>query len=129
MSYLMFQNMLRQQKKEAKTFTHAFNTKQRNTPIIGRLFIDNKIVPIIDIKYEKINKKIDKNRGFYYVNDGYKVIINVSFPKNLASKYILNYIVIKLKDDNELNNFKLRIKNNEIINFTDYEDYKRNQDG
>lgn len=129
MSYLMFQNMLRQQKKEAKTFTHAFNTEQRNTPIIGRLFIDNEIIPIIDIKYEKINKKIDKNRGFYYVNDGYKVIINVSFPKNLASKYILNYIVIKLKDDNELNNFKLRIKNNEIINFTDYEDYRRNQDG
>lgn len=129
MSYLMFQNMLRQQEKEAKTFTHAFNAKQRNTPIIGRLFIDNEIIPIIDIKYEKINKKIDKNRGFYYVNDGYKVIINVSFPKNLASKYILNYIVIKLKDDNELNNFKLRIKNNEIINFTDYEDYRRNQDG
>ena len=121
--------MLRQQKKEAKTFTHAFNTKQRNTPIIGRLFIDNEIIPIIDIKYEKINKKIDENRGFYYVNDGYKVIINVSFPKNLASKYILNYIVIKLKDDNELNNFKLQIKNNEIINFTDYEDYRRNQNG
>lgn len=129
MSYLMFQNMLRQQKKEAKTFTHAFNTKQRNAPIIGRLFIDNEIIPIIDIKYEKINKKIDKNRGFYYVNDGYKVIINVSFPKNLASKYILNYIIIKLKDDNELNNFKLRIKNNEIINFTDYVDYRSNQDG
>ena len=57
MSYLMFQNMLRQQKKEDETFTHAFNTKQRNTPIIGRLFIDNEIIPITDIKYEKINKK------------------------------------------------------------------------
>lgn len=121
--------MLRQQKKEDETFTYVFNTKQRNTPIIGRLFIDNEIIPITDIKYEKINKKIDENRGFYYVNDGYKVIINVLFPKNLASKYILNYIVIKLKNDNELNNFKLRLKNNEIINFTDYEDYRRNQDG
>ena len=129
MSYLMFQNMLRQQKKEDEAFTHAFNTKQRNTPIIGRLFIDNEIIPITDIKYEKINKKIDENRGFYYVNVGYKVIINVLFPKNLASKYILNYIVIKLKNDNELNDFKLRLKNNEIINFTDYEDYRRNQDG
>lgn len=125
----MFQNMLRQQKEETKTFTHAFNTKQRNTPIIGRLFIDNEIISIIDIKYEKINKKIDENRGFCYINDGYKVIINVSFPKKLASKYILNYIVIKLKDDNELNDFKLRIKNNEIINFTDYEDYRMNKDG
>lgn len=48
----MFQNMLRQQKKEDETFTHAFNTKQRNTPIIGRLFIDNEIIPITDIKYE-----------------------------------------------------------------------------
>lgn len=121
--------MLRQQKKEAETFAHSFNSKQRNTSIIGRLFIDNEIIPITDIKYEKINKKIDDNRGFYYVNDGYKVIIDVSFSKNLASKYILDYIVIKLKDDNELNNFKLRIRNNEIINFTDYKDYRKNQDG
>lgn len=126
MSYLMFQNMLNQQKKESEAFAQAFNKKQENSHIIGRLCIDNEIISITNIKYKKNNKKIEEGRGFYYVNDGYKVIIDVLFPKSLLLKYLLNYVVIKLKDDKELEKIKSEIKNNKIIN---YEDYRRNQDG
>lgn len=126
MSYLMFQNMLNQQKKESEAFAQAFNKKQESSHIIGRLCIDNEIIPITNIKYEKFNKKIEEGRGFYYVDDGYKVIIDVLFSKPLLSKHLLNYVVIKLKDDKELEKIKSQIKNNKIIN---YEDYRRNQDG
>lgn len=122
MSYLLFVNADRQREADEKLHSKilkkikAKNKAAELSKDIGKLFINDEIIPIKKIKYEKKYKEIEKGDYIYYEKDGYNVIIYV-----FLTKYSMeDYVIIHLKDD-DLKIFKSKIKNNEIIYFNDYD--------
>jgi len=123
MSYLLFANANRQREADEKLDSQilkkikAKNKAAELSKDIGKLFINDEIIPIKKIKYEKKYKELEKGDYIYYKKDGYNVIIYVFF-----SKYSMeDYLIIHLKNDDDLESFESKIKNNEIIYFNDYD--------
>lgn len=123
MSYLLFANASRQRETDEKLDSKilkkikAKNKAAELSKDIGKLFINDEIIPIKKIKYEKKYKELEKGDYIYYKKDGYNVIIYVFF-----SKYSMeDYLIIHLKNDDDLESFESKIKNNEIIYFNDYD--------
>ena len=123
MSYLLFANANRQREADEKLDSQilkkikAKNKAAELSKDIGKLFINDELIPIKKIKYEKKYKELEKGDYIYYKKDGYNVIIYVFF-----SKYSMeDYLIIHLKNDDDLESFESKIKNNEIIYFNDYD--------
>lgn len=123
MSYLLFANADRQREADEKLDSKilkkikAKNKAAELSKDIGKLFINDEIIPIKKIKYEKKYKELEKGDYIYYKKDGYNAIIYVFF-----SKYSMeDYLIIHLKNDDDLESFESKIKNNEIIYFNDYD--------
>lgn len=123
MSYLLFANANRQREADEKLDSQilkkikAKNKAAELSKDIGKLFINDEIIPIKKIKYEKKYKELENGDYIYYKKDGYNVIIYVFF-----SKYSMeDYLIIHLKNDDDLESFESKIKNNEIIYFNDYD--------
>jgi hypothetical protein len=120
MSYLLFaQCHQRQMEKEEELLDEIFEEMEHEeSHILGKLTVDGEVVPYTNVTYEKLTRKIEdkanKYGGWYYKNDGYKIIVSVVFPPNLARKYMVDYVTFSVKDDEELQTFLSKLENGEV---------------
>lgn len=129
MSYLNLKRQyeLRKREQELKSFRKKYTEKEsarKNAKPIGKLLIDGQIIPVTDFRYEPKTKHVkDKIYGGYLVErDGYKGILDVLFPDDLRRKYILNYVVIQIKDDEQLQQLKNLLNTDNIIDYSKYQE-------
>lgn len=119
-SILHLPNVLREREEEELDAYEEFlkeEAARKHAKHIGQLLVDGQIVPIIGVEYKIKNKQIKdgKYNGYYFERDGYEAIVDVLFPANLGRKYILDYIVLHIKNDKKLRQFKDMLNMDNII--------------
>lgn len=125
-SILHLPYMLKKREEEMKSFQKRYaeeESARKNAKPIGKILIDGQVIPVTDFNYEAKTRHVeDKKYGGYSVErDGYKVILDVLFPDDLRRKYILNYVVIHIKDDEQLHQLKNLLNTDNIIDYSKYQ--------
>lgn len=121
---------LRKREEEMKSFHKKYaeeESARTNAKPIGKILIDGQVIPVTDFRYEVKTKHV-KNKiygGYSVERDGYKGILDVLFPDDLRRKYILNYVVVHIKDDEELQQFKNSLNMDNIIDYSVYQERRK----